>query len=100
MLTIKDGLAAGTPDKATGSALGALGHFFTGDGHIGHDVQPFSLARQLDEKLGFADPKNPGPNLKKYLKLRPPCNGGGKCYKSQSTTTVDTDRWKNSLNSL
>ena len=60
-------LAAGTPDRAAASVLNIFNH-------IGHDVKPFKLAEKLDGEVL-------GSNLRKYLQVRPPCQGGGKCYK-------------------
>jgi len=63
------GLGAGTPDKRSASLLNFvyLAHYF-------HDVQPFGVAWDLDGGIK-------GTYLTKYLEVRPPDQGSGKCYK-------------------
>ena len=65
----KSKLAAGTPDRKAGKALN-----WAAIPHLEHDVRPFKLAWELDGKVL-------GVYLRKYLQVRPPCQGGGKCYK-------------------
>ncbi len=65
---IKSGEPAGTPDlvAATGN-VGTIFNWFGDTGHIGHDLTPYLLAKQLGR---YDD----------YLKVRPLSQGGGSCY--------------------
>ncbi len=94
---IKSGLGAGTPDKATGSALGYI-YYLHGlvngikiNNHIQQDVRPFELAQKIDGK------DNLGEATDKYLKLRPPSQGGGYCYSLPSPSRLPSRNfdWSN-----
>jgi RHS repeat-associated protein len=67
---ITSGLEAGTPDRQAPSILNSVYL-----GHYRHDVAPFNRAWALD-----GGPPA-GKNLKAYLEVRPPSQGGGSCYK-------------------
>ncbi|WP_161949926.1 hypothetical protein [Desulfofustis glycolicus] len=60
---IKEGLAAGTPDRYTGKWQNTATH------HYLHDVETYNLAVELDRAESD------------YLDVRPPSQGGGSCYK-------------------
>lgn len=64
---VKNGLGAGTPDRRHPNI------FWNGLAHYNHDVATFNRAWDLDGG-------NFGPNLRKYLEVRPPSQGGGSCY--------------------
>lgn len=64
-MLIKSGNAAGTPDKY--APFLPAHHFFA-------DVEPYNDALALDGG-------KPGGNVDDYLERRPPCQGGGSCYK-------------------
>lgn len=74
---ITAGLGAGTPDrKHWGSKTGAVWHTIAGGGHIGHDVDPFNRAHDLDND---AERKKVGEQRfrEMYLEVRPPNPGKG-----------------------
>ena len=65
---ITDPPDAGTPDREASSLRNNHNHTL-------HDLAPYLFAQQLD----WVEDGNP--NSQKYFKVRPPCKGGGKCYK-------------------
>ena len=65
---IKKGRAAGTPDRvATGGVFGSIWSFLATSGHYAHDVLTYTEANTLGR-------------ISDYLDVRPPSQGGGKCY--------------------
>ncbi len=66
---IKSGLGAGTPDR---QAAAIKNDFFRN--HYKNDVVPFKTAYKLDGKTE-------GTNVRAYLRVRPPSQGDGSCYK-------------------
>jgi len=71
---ITSGLGAGTPDRESPSFINFL---YTS--HYATDVDTYFMAGKLD---GIdVTTGQLGPNLRKYLEVRPPDQGGGSCYR-------------------
>lgn len=62
---IESGFSAGTTDRMQApSKFGAAIDFFSQNGHLAHDVEPFDLAYRLDGNKH-------GANVEKYIQVRP-----------------------------